>query len=151
MVEKRDRSTSDTAQTRRTSQTFDAFQAGDRRLSAAHCEDGYDAFPFGSPPWLGERAHQNSLIQQCRSLRSPFRCVTLRSTGISNRCSLLRGNGIRRIFNGRAACEMRCSGMQVDLVEFACLVFANHHNSKISQNRASRSGAGPLARNRWCR
>src|SRR6266478_3835565 len=31
MVEKQDRSTSDTAQTRRTSQTFDAFQAGDRR------------------------------------------------------------------------------------------------------------------------
>jgi PAS domain-containing protein len=30
-VEKRDRSTSDTAQTRRTGQTFDAFQAGDRR------------------------------------------------------------------------------------------------------------------------
>ena len=31
MVEKRDRSTSDTAQIRRTGQTFDAFQAGDRR------------------------------------------------------------------------------------------------------------------------
>ena len=30
-MEKRERSTSDTAQTRRTGQTFDAFQAGDRR------------------------------------------------------------------------------------------------------------------------
>jgi hypothetical protein len=56
MVEKRDRSTSDMAQTRRTGQTFDAFQAGDRRLSVAHCEDGYGAFRAGSPPWLGERA-----------------------------------------------------------------------------------------------
>jgi len=56
MVEKRDRSTSDTAQTRRTRQTFDAFQAGDRRLSATHFEDGYDAFPACCPPWLGERA-----------------------------------------------------------------------------------------------
>ncbi len=56
MVEKRDRSTSDTAQTRRTGQTFDAVQAGDRRLSAAHFEDGYGAFPAGSPPWLGGRA-----------------------------------------------------------------------------------------------
>jgi hypothetical protein len=42
MVEKRDRSTSDTAQTRRTGQTFDASQAGDGRLSAAHFEDGYE-------------------------------------------------------------------------------------------------------------
>jgi hypothetical protein len=56
MAEKRDRSTSDMAQTRRTGQTFDAFQAGDRRLSAAHFEDGYDAFSASSPPWLGERA-----------------------------------------------------------------------------------------------
>ena len=96
-------------------------------------------------------AHQNSVIPQCGPLRSPFRCVTLRSTSISNRCSSLRGNGIRRIFNGRAACEMRFSGMEVDLVEFACLVFANHQDSKISQNRASGSDAGPLARNRWCR
>jgi hypothetical protein len=56
MVEKRDRSTCDPAQTRRTSQAFDALQAGDRRLLAAHFENGYDAFPAGSPPWLGERA-----------------------------------------------------------------------------------------------
>jgi PAS domain S-box-containing protein len=46
MVEKRDRSTSDTAQSRRTGQTFDAFQAGDRRLSAAHFETGQQY------PWL---------------------------------------------------------------------------------------------------
>src|SRR5258708_935069 len=98
MVEKQDRSTSDTAQTRRTSQTFDAFQAGDRRLSATPFEGGYDAFPVGSPPWLGERAHQNSVILQCGSLRSPFRCVTLRSTSISNRWSLVRGKWHRSYF-----------------------------------------------------
>jgi PAS domain S-box-containing protein len=45
-VEKRDRSTSDTAPIRRTGQTFDAFQAGDRRLSAAHFETGQQY------PWL---------------------------------------------------------------------------------------------------
>jgi hypothetical protein len=110
MVEKRDRSTSEPAQTRRTSQTFDASQAGDRRLSATHFEDGYDAFPVGTPPWLGEHAHQNSVIQQCGSLRSPIRCVTLRSTSISN--------------------------------AVLWLVFANHHDSKISQNRASRIRRG---------
>jgi len=124
-VEKRDRSTPDTHRYRRTGQTFDAFQAGDRRLSAAALRRRYDAFPAGSPPRLGERAHQNSVIQKCGSLRSPFRCVTLRSTSISNRCSLVRGNGIRRMFNGRAACEVRACAMEVDLVEFACLVFAN--------------------------
>jgi hypothetical protein len=52
MVEKRDCSTSDPAQTRRTSQTFDASQAGDRPLSATQFEDSYDA----CRGWASERA-----------------------------------------------------------------------------------------------
>ena len=56
MVEKRDRATSDPAQTRRSSQAFDALQAGDQRLLAAHFENGCEAFPAGSLPWLVERA-----------------------------------------------------------------------------------------------
>jgi hypothetical protein len=56
MAEKRARSTSDPAQTRRTRQAFDALQAGDRRLLAAHFENGYDASPAGSRPWLVKRA-----------------------------------------------------------------------------------------------
>ncbi len=55
-MEKRDGSTSDPAQTRRTSQAYDAFRAGDRRLPATHFEDGYGAFSAGSPPWFGELA-----------------------------------------------------------------------------------------------
>ena len=134
-MEKRDRSTSDTAHTRRTRQTFDALQAGDRRLSATtHFEDRYDAFPAGSPPWLGERAAEFGDTAVWVTALSVSR-VKLRSTSIFNRCSLLIGNGIRRIFNGRAACVMRSCGMEVDLVEFACLMFANHYDSRISQNR----------------
>ena len=72
-------------------------------------EDGYDAFPAGSPPWLGERAPEFG-DTAVWALRSPFRCVTLRSKSISNRGSLVRGNGIRRIFNGRA--RARCASAE---------------------------------------
>jgi hypothetical protein len=124
-VEKRDRSTPDTHRIDELVKPLTLFKLVMGGCQPQHFEDGDDAFPADSPPRLGERAHQNSVIQKCGSLRSPFRCVTLRSTSISNRSSLVRGNGIRRMFNGRAACEVRACAMEVDLVEFACLVFAN--------------------------
>ena len=72
MVEKRDRSTSDTAQTRRTRQTFDAFQAGNRRLSATQFEDGYDAIPAGSA--LGWADQTQVRLRGIDGVAEPLHC-----------------------------------------------------------------------------